>query len=278
MKNVLLASALGVGLAFGFAGVAKAVVAFNQNVTPDVIFGTGGNVNGFFTTDRRNGIELGIRAKNRETFTFNSNGDGTYDHISTESLGPPPADRWSYEWTVNTDYLGTSGLKINDFTYELGLDGDPGPGTNFMKFDPITPTARHWDHSFGDNTFVGNTGLEANPNIAGTAPIYVGYMDTFNVLQQSWRYDFNPYPPLNAHNLAIPGTYAVYLLARDSMGKVVARVDIQVLVDGARAVVQPKNKKECKHGGWRNPSFYPAFTSKHDCEESIEKDDDDDHD
>ena len=58
---------------------AWAVEEFDQDITPNAIFGSG-NFNGNFTTDRQNGIELGLRAKlrfnedNLPENTFNSNG------------------------------------------------------------------------------------------------------------------------------------------------------------------------------------------------------------
>ena len=65
---------------------------FDQNVTPDVIFGSG-NTNGSFTVDRQGSIELGLRAKlrfdsnNQPQNVFNSNGDGSYSFVA----GPAPS-------------------------------------------------------------------------------------------------------------------------------------------------------------------------------------------
>lgn len=69
-------------LTFLVAAGASAL-SFNQNVTPDVIYGSG-NANGSWTVDRSNGVELGLRGKLRHNAagapenTFNSNGNGTY--------------------------------------------------------------------------------------------------------------------------------------------------------------------------------------------------------
>ena len=66
-----------------FYGTALADIEFDQDVTPDVIFGSG-NLNGAFTTDRNDGVEIGLRGKLRfdgagqPQNIFNSNGDGTY--------------------------------------------------------------------------------------------------------------------------------------------------------------------------------------------------------
>ena len=80
MKNLkTIAGAAAFVAATSLAGAAFADIEFDQDVTPDVIFGTG-NDNGAFTTDRRNGVEIGLRGKLRfngvgqPENTFNSNG------------------------------------------------------------------------------------------------------------------------------------------------------------------------------------------------------------
>lgn len=80
---------------------AHAVTQFDQNVTNEVIFGTG-NLNGSFTTDRANGVELALRGKLRHDAAgqpqniFNSNGDGTY---TFQSGVAPTQDLSTAEWS-----------------------------------------------------------------------------------------------------------------------------------------------------------------------------------
>jgi hypothetical protein len=220
-----------VGLAaVSLAAPTQAAIEFNQNVTPDVIFGSG-NVNGAFTTDRQNGIEIGLRGKLRHDATgqpqniFNSNGDGTYsfNSIVAPTQASPTAE-WSFEWSVNTDQPGTTGLFLDHFTYELGVDTDAGPGTSFITFDNISPNPGPWDHAIGTNSTLNGGGTSA-----GDLPAYLDLISSNNVAQNSWKYHWfaAPFDP------TADGTYAIYLLARDSGGKVVARSDIQVLVRDA---------------------------------------------
>lgn len=229
MKNLkTIAGAATFVAATSLAGGAWAVIEFNDDVTPDVIFGSG-NTNGEFTTDRRNGIEIGILAK--IPFVpdlINSNNNGTYSYTLAETALNGVPKRWNFDWTVNTDFNGTSGLFLDDLTYELGMDADPGLGVNFLKFDPITPGVTVPDHAIGDNFTNNGGGIDTYD-----APTYLTLLATKNVLQQSWRYSFFPVEPLAGYNPDIPGTYAVYLLARDGNGDVVARSDIQVLIEGA---------------------------------------------
>ena len=209
-----------------FAPAALAATEYDQDVTPDVIFGSG-NSNGAFTTDRESGIELGLRAKIPYSGTTHSNGDGTYSYSFAEmaacNFSWHPYSCWNFEWAVNTDFDDSSGLLLVDLTYELGVDTDPGLGVSYYTLDPITPPA-FFDHSFGNNLTANGGGAEA-----GNPADYLTLLTTNNVLQQSWRHQFLPV----AYDPSIPGTYAVYLLARDSGGAVVARSDIQVLIEGA---------------------------------------------
>ncbi|MEQ8837455.1 MAG: hypothetical protein RID07_11680, partial [Lacipirellulaceae bacterium] len=101
MTKKLTKLVLSAVIAVALGGSASAVTSFDQNVTPDVIFGSG-NANGGFTVDTDNGVELGLRAKLRHNAvgapenTFNSNGDGTYTFKSgvapTQSF---PTAEWS---------------------------------------------------------------------------------------------------------------------------------------------------------------------------------------
>lgn len=207
----------------------NALVEYDQNVTPEVIFGSG-NSNGSFTTDRRNGVEVGLRAKIPFVGTTNSNGDGTYsftlDETDHDNNGATD-NRWNFEFSVNTNYDGSSGNNIDQYTYELGIDGDPGDGTNFLVFDPITPTITQpfYDHSIGDNSTANSAGAEATDGAS-----YLNLIANNNVLQQSWRHAFFPVAPLDTYNPDSPGTYDVYLIVKLA-GIEVARTDIKVIIN-----------------------------------------------
>lgn len=214
---------------------AATAVSFDQNVTPDVIFG-GGNANGGFTTDRAAGVELGLRAKVRYDVSddlpkniFNSNGDGTYNHATGAPASNPNRARWNFEWSINTDYLGTSGRKLDDLTYLLEMDFDPSLGTSFVFFDPINlPFA---DHSIGDNSTGNGAGQEAvDP---GT---YATLIADNNVAQQSWNLDFFDNPPFFDPNA--DGTYT-FVLTAFLGSEEIAATSIDVIV-GAGGTAVPE--------------------------------------
>ena len=190
---------------------AQAVIEFDQDVTPEIIYGSG-NTNGAFTTDRRNGIEVGLRAKIPFVGTTNSNGDGTYSFTLLETdhdSNPATPNAWNFDFTVNVDFDDSTASILNEFTYELGMDSDPSLGINYLVFDPITPNiaplfAPFFDHSIGDNSTINGGGTEATDGAS-----YTTLMAANNVLQQSWRYAFFPVAPLDNYDPAIAGTYAV---------------------------------------------------------------------
>jgi hypothetical protein len=165
----------------------QAALSFDQNVTANAIFGTG-NGNGSFTVIQQNGVELGLRAKVRYAGDYNSLGNGTYTHQLGIVNG---GATWNFEWSINSDYLGTSGVDLNDLTYLLRIDSDPTAGTSFTSFDPINGvnpnppgTLVYWDHSIGDNTTGQSLGVEA-PNNDTAA--YAALISNNNLAQNSWR-------------------------------------------------------------------------------------------
>jgi hypothetical protein len=87
-----------------------------------------------------------------------------------------------------------------------------------------------WDHAIGNNT-TGNGG----GTVAVDAADYEDLIAAENVAQNSWRYDFfnGMGTELQDFDPALDGTYAIYLLARDAEGAVVARSDIQILIGDA---------------------------------------------
>ncbi len=249
--------ALGLTLALLLAiGVtpALAAVSHGQNVTNDAIFGAG-NANGSFTVDRQNGVELGLRAKVRfpvPANTFNDNGDGTFSHLAGNDAGRP---LWTMEWSVNSDWDGSSGWMLDDLTYELGMDFDPSPGTSFLAWDHITVggfipfipavgPVPGYDHSIGTNATGNGAGVEA------AGPLFVAYpglVAANNLAQNSWRMDFFDEFPFTFDPDA-DGVYDFYLKAFHNGGEV-ASVSIQVLVGdvGACCTNGPMTDSDCVH-------------------------------
>jgi hypothetical protein len=223
---------------------------FDQDVYPDVIFGSG-TVNGEFTMgyDTTTNIELGLRGKvrfnenNLPENTFNTNGDGTYTFVTGSPTGgagwvSATTPRWAFEMHVNTDRYGSTGDKLSDLTYELGMDVDPGAGTNYLAWDFITPgesipytppvPVDSYDHSMGDNTTANGGGVE----VYSDPVAYAANLAQYNVLQQAWNWEFFNEAPFDTFDPNLPGKYDFYLAAFKN-GEEVARTAIERRLEDA---------------------------------------------
>ncbi|MBE7636220.1 hypothetical protein GUA87_05150 [Sneathiella sp. P13V-1] len=198
------------------------------NVTPGVIFGSG-NANGDFTVDRQNGIEIGLRAKQRypAANVFNYDGVDTYTFEAGRAADTPSGagqnpsrPLWNFEWSINTDFDGTSGRKLNDVNYLLLASFTPTGGINqgTFAFDPINTA--YADHALGTNLTTSATKI-----IAGSGSEYATLISQNNVAQNSWSmhwFDalFDP---------TATGIYTLRLLANDVNG-ILADTSINIAV------------------------------------------------
>ena len=230
------------------ANFALAAIQYDQSVTTNAIWGSG-NSNGGFTTDRNSsvGIELGLRAHVRYPVPndsipngIKSNGDGTYgsfDPTGYTSGGATGGTRasWNMDWSINSNYNG-AGANLNDFTYTLELDFDPGVGTNYQSAygssDPVNGPL--WaDHSFGNNSTAQGAGVEAPfPNTV----TYSSLIGSSNLVQNSSNLDFEdtilyPFDP------TADGIYSFRLSAYRG-GDLLAQSSIDVIV-GDGVVPEP---------------------------------------
>ena len=215
---------------------AQAALLFDQNVTSNVIYGSG-NSNGGFTVDNGGGIELGLRTHRRfptpsdNAAGIGSNGDGTYDQGAGQvGSGLTRRALWVFDWSINS---GTA--NVDAYTYKLGIDFSAGFGTNFLVFDPVNQPCL--DNSFGNSTTLANAGVEAAAcSSAANIAAYAALTANNSLVQNSWDLDFfddgtHPFDP-NAN-----GNYSIYLEAYRS-NALVARTEITVIV-GTGAVPEP---------------------------------------
>ena len=210
---------------------------------PSLIFGSG-NANGSFTVDQGEGVELGLRGKLRFDANddpqniFNNNNTNTYGF----SAGTPPTGYdfapkaktpiWNFEWSINTDHTRgpgdppttNSSRTLDDLTYRMDLDFDPGAGENFFSFDPINDGPG--DHAFGDH----NTGPGGGTKGSKTdVPGYANLIASNSVAQNSWNYVFfDGFGPV-AFDPFNPGTYTIRLSAFDGNSEL-ASTSINILV------------------------------------------------
>lgn len=131
---------------------------------PGVYFGSG-NPNGNFNIDRNNGLELGLRAKNRTPVgpVLIDGSNGVYSvpgGLCTSGCGSAKA-KWNYEFSIHT----TNGAPLSNYVFRLGVDHDAGVGTDFDYIDPVT----YW--AFPPSAKDGLVGVQDSQNITfGNTP------------------------------------------------------------------------------------------------------------
>lgn len=208
---------------------------FNQNVTSNVIMGSGVG-NGSWTVDRDAGIELGLRGKQRfpAANTYNSNGLGGYSFAAGQVAGQQAGTGiWSIEWSINSNFDDNDGLggNLNAYSYLLGIDTNSSLSTSYITYDPINGINGKngvvlWDHSFGNNSTAQSGGAEiSDTNTAQNLADYASAIASNNLAQNSWRAVW----VIPGFDPTVDGVYNFFLSASDQSGEV-ARTDIQIIV------------------------------------------------
>lgn len=243
------------------------IVEFDQEVTNSVIYGSGNN-NGGFTTFRDSipdviNLELGLRAHTRFPLPSDtpvsggpggilSHGNGVYGSFEAQGYTPPvvpgdpgttpgPLGSWNFDWSINTNWTDPS-KPIDTLTYRLQIDYDPGPGTDFLEFDPIHPGAPFppfFDSSFGNNGTGDGGGVEATTLTEYNEFTSNSAADDYFLVQNSWNLGFFSIIAPQSYDPDASGLYDINLLAFVPGGAQVGEVNIQVQV-GALAAVVPE--------------------------------------
>lgn len=192
LKSFLLVASA----ALGFSGSALAAPSYGDINAPGVYFGSG-NVNGNWTIDTSNGIEVALRAKNRATGATLDGSSGVYS--SAQGLCNPactggPKAMWNYEFSVNTqpgNSGSSNGSDLLGLFVLLGVDIDPGLGTDFHFFNVFA----NWsDNEYWDST-----------KRIGTSPVSGEYVaqQSVNPLFGNSGFGFLPGPGLYDLQLSV---------------------------------------------------------------------------
>lgn len=160
MKKIILGiavTALGVAMS---AGVSAAPVTSYGNIGAPGVYASF-IFNGNWQIGAENGIELALRAKNRETFALLDGSTGTYQATPGTYTGANGKATWNYEYSVNTG----SQYSLADLTFLLSVDHDPSVGVSFSSINPQT----YWvDNAFAPSPYHGfqnsqNVGFPSTP-------------------------------------------------------------------------------------------------------------------
>jgi hypothetical protein len=178
MKTILsaLAACLVIPSAFG-------AISYNQTIT--YINGSG-NLNTGWTANDDGGIELGLRADNRDNGTVPISAPGVYSFAPGNSTVAPTHADWNYQFTINSDPAnGTAPLSTYDFYLVV-----VGPG--IAGGVPITINAVT---GLPDDTFGNNTSSQGhNVTVAnGTTQLNTTLETLNNVAANSQTISFAPF-------------------------------------------------------------------------------------
>lgn len=148
-------------LSFIAAATSAPALEYNQTIT--AIFGSGNPDTGWTTATGAGGIELGLRAKNRDDGTT-PNVEGIYSFPTGASANHPGRALWNFEFSIN---VGAQMFSMYDFY--LGIDMDSGIGVNYVS-SLINPLTLLGDNSYGKAATGNGQGEEttfANAQIEG---------------------------------------------------------------------------------------------------------------
>lgn len=217
-----------------FSSFAQAhALIFDANTTGSVIYGSG-NANGDWTLDRNNGVELGLRAKLRFVGSIDPGNDSTYN-APTGLTGT--AAKWNFDFSINSNFDGSTGLNVGALNYALFLDTDASQGVNFISYNPATG---HGDNSFGTNATAQSQGVEA-----ANAGQFATYLGSFNLVQNSFNLSWAGigFDPL------ANGTYDFVLNAYNASGDVLASTLMTVIVGAGGAPIATPEPSTLLLGG-----------------------------
>lgn len=167
-----------------------------------VVFGTGNPDGSFTSATSSEGSAVALRFKKRFDTDMTNDGAGTYWF----DLGT----------NVNIEFSIAGGDFLSHYTAILGVDRDPGLGTNFdpFTFDPLL--------TLGDNSYA-NTGAA---NGSGTEGSYSTYGLTNSIAQNS-----QPLHLFGGIDYDSPGVYGAYLSIYDKESQILlARSEVQVVI------------------------------------------------
>jgi hypothetical protein len=135
---------------FGLSGTALAIPSYGDIADPPGVYFGSGNVNGNWTIDTSNNIEVALRAKDRATLQTIDGFSGIYQ--ADQGLCNPlcsgsPKAAWNYEFSVNVRADGTGTAQLSDFLVRMEVDIDPSAAFNWVILDVLSnwPDTDFWD-------------------------------------------------------------------------------------------------------------------------------------
>lgn len=137
-----------------FSAAASAAATYGDIAAPGVYFGNG-NVNGNWTINTANNVEVAIRAKDRVTLQTIDGSSGSYQALPGICNGMGLCGgavlkaMWNYEISVNVRADGTGASDLMDFVVQMEVDTDPTLNVSWTTLNVLNnwPDTAYWDGS-----------------------------------------------------------------------------------------------------------------------------------
>ncbi len=208
MKRGFWALAVGTALA-AFGSGAMAGVSYDASLVAPGWYNGTGNPNGGFTIDNDNGVEVGLRAKLRQSASVIDSPSNVYVVPGGPQTGSPTHATWNYEFSINLS--GTANhLTLDDISKFTTLTITDLTNSASATVNPLT----YWADNSGYGT--GGKDQPAVPSDFG--------------VQNSENPAFGDFPLHGTYNDFAPDTYRFTLNVVNNAGVQLASDSIDVIV------------------------------------------------
>lgn len=148
MKRGLWALAVGTAMA-AFGSGAMAGVSYDASLASPGWYNGTGNPNGGFTIDNENGVEVGLRAKLRQSPGVIDSPSNVYLVPAGPQPGSPTHAAWNYEFSINlsganltlSDIINKTTLTVTDLT--TSATNTVNPFTQFPDYSVYGPDGKN---------------------------------------------------------------------------------------------------------------------------------------
>lgn len=221
MKRGLWALAVGTALA-AFGSATMAGVTYDTTLaspglgSPGWYNGTG-NPQGGFTVDNENSIEVGLRAKLRDSINVIDTPNNVYVVPPGAEIGVPNRAAWNYEFSI--DLKGALDGNGNQLTLDEISDNTRLTITDITPSTPVSATVnplKYWNDDAGFSS-------------SGKDTYTPGSSSDFGA-QNSENPIFGDFPLHSTYNEFAADTYEITLTVIDNSGKLLGSDTIDVVV------------------------------------------------
>ena len=172
------------------AAAARADIITNYNNTVTAINGVNANPDGFWNSvlDTDRNLQLSLKAQTTEFLIPASpnDGAGTFLFPWGYSIYSGVKAKWGYWFSVNTDYSGLGGNKLNTYDFYLTYDTPAAPG---VYNTPVNILTYYHDNTYGDNSTANHAGIIGTPSTSASLQA------TYNIAQNAENIGFDGLMP-----------------------------------------------------------------------------------